>query len=309
MESNEKNLASPKKIWSYLVFCFVLTWSAFFVIMFNGGLENPNGKVAVAFCMLIPSVAVLLVMLTTKEGVKNLFVHPHFKGNVKYYLLAWLVPAAMTVLGAAIYFLVFPKHLDITMKTFCNNMMEAAQQTSSPDALQKLPSVESIRLVAIAQLAMGLILSPILNFIPCFGEELGWRGFLLPRLTARFNGNKIKAVLLTGFIWGLWHAPVTYMGHNYGTEYPFFPFAGILMMIVFCTTLGTFMAAIFYKTKSMIPAVITHAVINGFANGPLIFMSDAKPYTLLGPAICGLLGCSGFIVLAIVLLVKQIRKK
>ena len=188
--------------------------------------------------MLISVCYSLAFNVTTKEGVKNLFVHPHFKGNVKYYLLAWLVPAAMTVLGAAIYFLFFPKHLDITMMTFCNNMMEAAQQTSSPDALQKLPSVESIRLVAIAQLAMGLILSPILNFIPCFGEELGWRVFLLPRLTARFNGNKIKAVLLTGFI-GIMARTVTYMDITMALSIHL-SFSGILMMICFCTTLGTF---------------------------------------------------------------------
>jgi len=38
-----------------------------------------------------------------------------------------------------------------------------------------------------------------------FGEEFGWRGYLLPRL-APLGG--ISAAIITGVIWGLWHTPV-----------------------------------------------------------------------------------------------------
>ena len=38
------------------------------------------------------------------------------------------------------------------------------------------------------------------------GEELGWRGFLLPRLQARHNA--LVSSIIVGMLWGLWHAPL-----------------------------------------------------------------------------------------------------
>ena len=40
----------------------------------------------------------------------------------------------------------------------------------------------------------------------------------------------ITYLLVTfGLTWGLWHAPITMMGHNYGRGYPGFPFTGIFV--------------------------------------------------------------------------------
>jgi len=41
------------------------------------------------------------------------------------------------------------------------------------------------------------------------GEELGWRGFALPRLLKRFS--PFTASLMLGFIWGIWHLPAFYV--------------------------------------------------------------------------------------------------
>jgi membrane protease YdiL (CAAX protease family) len=57
---------------------------------------------------------------------------------------------------------------------------------------------------------------PLYMFVPLFimkfvldaglGEELGWRGFLLPRLQARYNA--LVSSLIVGVVWGLWHLPL-----------------------------------------------------------------------------------------------------
>jgi membrane protease YdiL (CAAX protease family) len=57
---------------------------------------------------------------------------------------------------------------------------------------------------------------PVYMFIPLFivkffldaglGEELGWRGFLLPRLQARYSA--LVSSLIVGIVWGLWHLPL-----------------------------------------------------------------------------------------------------
>jgi membrane protease YdiL (CAAX protease family) len=46
----------------------------------------------------------------------------------------------------------------------------------------------------------------LLGFAPCFGEEFGWRGYMLPRLAQRFSPR--KAVVIHSVIWWAWHLPV-----------------------------------------------------------------------------------------------------
>ena len=114
---------------------------------------------------------------------------------------------------------------------------------------------------------------------------------------------KIPALLLGGVIWGLWHAPLIIMGHNYGLGYRGFPFVGILAMCVFCVVLGTILSYVTIKTGSCVPAIIGHGTINGLASASVYFTSLQNPYNVfLGPMPTGLIGGAGFIALAAVLL-------
>lgn len=59
----------------------------------------------------------------------------------------------------------------------------------------------------------------ILTMIVVFGEEYGWRGFLLPALATRFG--KLKATMLVGIIWAAYQVPSIYLiSHNLGTGNP-----------------------------------------------------------------------------------------
>jgi hypothetical protein len=46
----------------------------------------------------------------------------------------------------------------------------------------------------------------VLTLLNGIGEELGWRGFMLPRTQSRYNA--LVSSLIVGFLWGLWHAPI-----------------------------------------------------------------------------------------------------
>lgn len=115
--------------------------------------------------------------------------------------------------------------------------------------------------------------------------------------------NKFKLLpmlLINGVIWGLWHAPLTALGHNYGLSYAWFPFTGIFAMCIFCTVLGTIFSYLTIKTKSCIPAVIAHGSINGFASVAMYFTVDGgNPF--VGPGPTGIVGGISFIVTAIIL--------
>ncbi|NLB82141.1 MAG: CPBP family intramembrane metalloprotease [Clostridiaceae bacterium] len=94
-------------------------------------------------------------------------------------------------------------------------------------------SAYNLLLISILQI---IIIGPISNIIPTLGEEIGWRGYLLPKLRMLLTHR--AALVITGIIWDIWHIPVIVMGHNYGTDYMGYPWLGILAMIVFCVVLG-----------------------------------------------------------------------
>ena len=55
-------------------------------------------------------------------------------------------------------------------------------------------------------------------FMSVLGEEIGWRGFALPRLQRRHNA--LTTSLIIGLVWGLWHLPLFLMGDNFHKEIP-----------------------------------------------------------------------------------------
>ena len=161
-------------------------------------------------------------------------------------------------------------------------------------------------LLMLIQCVQAVFLAPALNFVTCFGEEWGWRGYLLPKVSKHFA--TIPTLLITGIIWGLWHAPMTIIGHNYGLGYWGFPFTGIGMMCVFCIVLGVFLSYITLKTGSCIPAILAHGAINGIAAIGIYFTHDGgNPF--VGPAPTGIIGMIPFILVAIPMVMQLQRCK
>ncbi|WKY47285.1 CPBP family intramembrane metalloprotease [Eubacteriaceae bacterium ES3] len=280
-----------KRIYIFLGICFALTWSLEFFMMANGGLSSTFGLLMLSAVMLIPAISTILTRLITKEGFKNFGIRPHLKGNVRWYLSAWFLPSILIGLGAILYFLIFPEHFDPTMSQMVSQY--EAQGVALPEG--------SMTALFISQLAMGLLLGPALNIITTSGEEIGWRGYLLPKLMDKFSPR--LSVIISGAIWGLWHAPVIAMGHNYGLDYPFFPWLGIFAMILWCIVLAAFFSFVTIKTKSWLPASIAHGSVNSFASISVFFtIGDVSPF--IGPLPVGIVGGAGVILLGIISFIK-----
>jgi uncharacterized protein len=114
------------------------------------------------------------------------------------------------------------------------------------------------------QVFLAFTLAPFINVLFALGEELGWRGFLLPHLMPL---GQWKAILVSGIIWGIWHAPAIVQGHNY----PGYPILGIFMMIVFCVLLGVILSWLYLNTHSPWVAALGHGSINAVAGLPVLF--------------------------------------
>jgi len=136
-------------------------------------------------------------------------------------------------------------------------------------------------------LISGLIAGLTINAVAGFGEELGWRGFLIQQFR---NMSFMKASLLTGIIWGFWHAPLILMGHNY----PQFPVAGVFMMTLWCVLLSPLFLYITIKSGSVIAAAVMHGTLNGTAGIAIMLIDGGNDLTV------GVTGLAGGISLLIV---------
>jgi len=64
-----------------------------------------------------------------------------------------------------------------------------------------------------------VVLSFAVNFFATTCEEIGWRGFALPRLQKRHSA--FIATLIVGTLWAFWHLPIVFIVGNPMSEYPF----------------------------------------------------------------------------------------
>jgi len=283
----DKTMVIKRLVW-FVALTFAITWVIFGQIPWRGLTYGTGVSIYIVMAgMFVPALCNLLTRLITGEGFANLLLRPNFKGHTKDYLLVFFGPTALLLLSAALYFLVMPGSFDSQL-TF---LQEPATRTG-------VLSARTLLLITILQV---VIICPIINIIPTLGEELGWRAYLLPKL--RLLLPDWAALVVTGIIWGLWHAPVIVMGHNYGTSYTGYPWLGILMMVVFCVWLGIIEGYMTIKLNSVIPAAMIHSTVNAGAGLPIL-MAQSGSNPLLGPTITGLIGGLPFILTALILLKK-----
>ncbi len=289
-----EKLAAKKRLTIFIALTIILAWIVFLLVPICGLTYGSGAAVVIlAVAMFMPALSNLLTRLITKEGFGNMYLRPHFKGHVKEYLLLYFGPTVLLVVSGALYFLIFPGSFDPELTTLKGMVASSGKQGLDVSTL------------LIVQTLIFVVIGPVVNIIPTMGEELGWRGYLLPKLRIFLSDR--TALIITGAIWGIWHLPVIVMGHNYGTGYWGYPWLGILAMIVFCVVLGIIEGYISIKLESVIPAAMIHSTVNAGAALPSIFAkSGYNP--LLGPAITGLIGGLPFSVLAVILLIKAGRK-
>ncbi|OGC10966.1 hypothetical protein A3K48_00270 [candidate division WOR-1 bacterium RIFOXYA12_FULL_52_29] len=102
-----------------------------------------------------------------------------------------------------------------------------------------------------------VIFGTLLNVAFAAGEEIGWRGFLVPQLYQRFNFT--ATCLITGIIWAVWHFPLIISGVYLASM----PLPAQLFLLVLTVTAMTFPISWFrLKSGSVWAAALLHASHN-----------------------------------------------
>jgi len=115
------------------------------------------------------------------------------------------------------------------------------------------------------------------------GEELGWRGFALPRLLERFNG--LTAALVLGVVWGIWHLPAFFLS---GMPQSQISFPAFMVSIVAASVIITYVVN--RAGGSVLPAILIHWSDNRFADSTVPTAYATALMYVLGALFCVLVG-------------------
>ena len=230
-----------------------------------------------AIYMLLPTICVIILQKLHKEKLfSNLNISFRFN---RWFLVAGVIPIlyAFITLGINLF---FPNVSFSVNYEGLLSSLPAEQATLVAEQLSKFPPV----VLLLINLVQVIIAGCTINAFFAFGEELGWRGYLLKAL----KGKKFLSVsLITGFIWGLWHFPLILIGHNY----PQHPITGVGMMIIWCILLSPVITYMVIKSKSVITAAIYHGTLNAIAGIGVLYLVGGNDLTN------GVTGIAGFITL------------
>ena len=283
----------------YLIWTFALAWAVQGVVALLYRSGSALWQLVTAAMMFVPTLGVLLA----GGRLDGMGWKPRLRRNLKWVLVAWFAPLVLTAVGAALYFIAFPKHFDLSGSTLQARVGGAvlAQMAEKGISIPMYVLISAVGCVTYA---------PLINGLVALGEEIGWRGFLYTRLKARFGRR--KGWLLGGAIWGAWHWPmIALIGYEYGEAagnaagYVGAPVVGMLLFCVITIAWGALHDWLYEKSGSIwLPAVL-HGAINAAGTLPwMLCLADTGSARLLGPAPNGLLAGLPFLAVAAVLFIR-----
>ena len=225
---------------AYFALAFVLAW-AFWVpaaLSEQGAIGgSPPTALLLVLGTFAPSIAAVLVA-ARKGGAETRALLGQFlrwRVGAKWYAVALFGPAALMLVAIGLH---------------------VALGGAVPD----FPEPSRWPLVAVNLVLVLLMGGPL-------GEELGWRGFALPRLQARHGALRASVVL--GVVWALWHLPLFAVPSAPQGQVPF------LLFVVQAVALSVFLAWAYNGSMGSLPIVLLlHASVNTWA-GALRILPEA----------------------------------
>lgn len=269
--------------WAFLALEFAISWGACGIAWAAGLRAGSLGFVAFeSFIMLTPLAAALLVSAARPSGLPLKEVLAlRFRMGWKNFFLAWLLFPALALLTLGLSLLLPVVRYDPSM----SQLIERMTRGMSPEKIAEIREMAGAAPPLLLTLVQGLAAGISINAAFGFGEEAGWRGFLVKEL----RGSSFwSASIFTGAVWGLWHAPLILQGHNYPEHHV----AGVFLMILFCVLLSPVFLYIRLRAKSAVAAAVAHGSMNATAGLSIMPLAGGNDLTV------GMTGLAGFVAAA-----------
>lgn len=266
-------------IYSAAVCLFSWAMSGIFYFATKGNVQE-NKLVFTAFetlYMLFPMIVAMVLQLIRKESFGS-------TGLLKFKIgWTWLSALILPLIAVGLATLISALMPGVKLHFGAEQVIsQFGMDDATADTLRsQLSSVPPIVLV-LSQVISGLIAGCTINALFAFGEEYGWRNYLVKAL----DGTGFwKKALFIGFVWGIWHMPLILQGHNY----PQHPVLGVGLMCVTCILMGIIELYLVLKSGSVFPAAIFHGTFNALAGLVLMLVEGGNDLTI------GMTGLAGFI--------------
>jgi membrane protease YdiL (CAAX protease family) len=236
-QARNGSFGSRNPLLAFFILTYLISWGFWFsMVALSLDLKDPVGSIINGLASYGPTLAglILTAILFGSDGLLQLSARlSPSKMRVRSYLTVILLP-----------FLIMIVALMISL------FMDGSFPTKLAGGAWILPLVlEALR---------------IFFFGGALGEEIGWRGFALPRLLS--NNSPFKASLILGLIWGIWHAPIYFVsgsGQNDmlksgGSFVMLFP-----AFVVWTIGLAVLFTWVYKKTNgNLLMAILFHTAVN-----------------------------------------------
>lgn len=238
---------AKKRIYTYLILAFGLSSVFYYFIIAQGSLHVKGAPPYTLFLMWSPGVAALL---TTYYYQRNLRGLGWGWGKTKYQFLSYVLPVLYGLVAYGIVWI-------LGLGSFPDP--EFVQHASGQIAELFGWTGLSAAVVILIAVAIDSTVGVLFSCISALGEEIGWRGFLVPHLAKVTSFT--KTAFISGAIWSVYHYPVLlFADYNSG---------GPVWYSLICFTLSVFSASFAFawlrlRSGSLWTGVILHASHNLF---------------------------------------------
>lgn len=214
-----------RQVVTFLILTFVLSAIYYYLIISAGSLSAGGGWYTVGL-MWCPGLAGLI---TTAAYQRNLRGLGWGWGKTRYQVLSYFLPIGY---AAVIYTVVWIVGLGGIDREFTTNIVSF------------------------------IVVGTVLSSVAALGEEIGWRGFLVPRLARMTTFGKTS--IISGLIWSVWHWPILlFADYNAGTAW----WWALLNFTVMVTGISFAFSWIRLASRSVWTAMFLHASHNLYIQG------------------------------------------
>jgi membrane protease YdiL (CAAX protease family) len=255
-----QTIKSKKKIATFLGITLGISCLFYFFIISAGTLEA-GGGLYVLLLMWTPGLAGIVTQLIFEHSLKGMGWKP---GKFNYLALAYVIPIIYCLI---VYGLTWVTGLgSVPSPEFMKNLAISYPKLSGASGILIFTGVAG---------TLGVVIS----MVSALGEEIGWRGVLVPELAKVMPYSRVS--LVSGGIWALWHMPLIFFADY---KLPGVPvWYGALMFLIMVVAISFVFAWLRLKSGSLWTAALLHASHNLFVQSiftPLTAQNTITPYII-----------------------------